>query len=292
MSTMEPISDGEIGTLDYGDGVSINPIFHYTDKNVSGMLKRRYPERTYGKWFFGMNGGDFYCTASLIDQSIMVTAGHCVKDGPGAWLDYGYFVPSFKHGQEPYKRAHWTGIIVADGWWMDGNLAEGDDVAVVALGERRNKFDVILGGMIGTATGWNGFCLTNCLQPYWYLTQFGYAGNYGPRGGAQIEGQHLETNQYGLDYAFGTGQEGGSSGGPHIANYGDLRYIASEVGNWWQRNVVFAVNSWGFTAEATNVGGASPLSGPGNVNDFRGLFNWACDVAQAEHGAAACTMVP
>ncbi len=288
--TMEPVNNGGIGTQDYGTGVSINPVFHYTDKNVSGMLTRRYPERVTGKWFFGLNGGDYYCTASMIDRSIMVTAGHCVKDGGGAWLDYGYFVPSYRHGKEPYKRAFWTAIKVAVGW-LDGNLGEGDDVAVVALGERYNTNNVLLGGQIGTYTGWNAMCISNCLQPYWYLTQFGYAGNYGPNGRAPIEGQHLEVNQFGLDYVYGSGQEGGSSGGPHVANYGDLKYIASEVGSWYTRNVTFAVTSWGYIAEEPNVQGASPLSGPANVNDFPTMFNWACGFAQTQHGADACTML-
>jgi hypothetical protein len=51
---------------------------------------------------------------------------------------------------------------------------------------------------------------------------------------------------------------------------------------------VFAVTSWGFADDRYRIQGASSLSGPGNSNDFKAMFNAACDIARNLHGPASC----
>ena len=66
----------------------------------------------------------------------------------------------------------------------------GYDVAVVTLNKRSAPSTVI---ETGVATGWLGFCHTNCLQPFWQLSQIGFPGNYD--GGNRMQyGEHIEQS--------------------------------------------------------------------------------------------------
>ncbi len=116
-----------------------------------------------------------------------------------------------------------------------------------------------------------------------------------------VVGQHIEVtgmpvppdeDYLGLDYIFGSGMRGGSSGGPHIANIGDISENADDqpvnVGQYSQRNVIFAVTSWGFVSNLWKLQGASPLSGVNNSNGFVALFNAACRRSRNLHGNYSC----
>jgi hypothetical protein len=167
------------------------------------------------------------------------------------------------------------------GWYNYGYLDYGWDVGIVVLHKRAGTSN-----QIGHYTGWQGFCYSGCLQPYWYLTQLGYPGNY-YSGLYMTQGEHLETNRRNTDYYHGSGMQGGSSGGPHSANLGWLSDSTSFKGLWTTRNVVFAVTSWGYTSDIYNIQGASTLSGPNNSNNFPAIWNSACSVARNLHGASA-----
>jgi hypothetical protein len=102
-------------------------------------------------------------------------------------------------------------------------------------------------------------------------------------------GQHLEIRSpSGGDYIFGSGMQGGSSGGPHIANLGRIRDSSAEPGEYPYRNVVFGVTSWGYNDESIKIQGASSLSGPDNSNKFRKMYNRACAIAKNAHGGSSC----
>ena len=85
--------------------------------------------------------------------------------------------------------------------------------------------------------------------------------------------------------------QGGSSGGPHVANIGALVDTSSSQGQWPYRNIVFGVTSWGYNDQTLKIQGASPLTGPSNSNNFTGMYNLACTRAKALHGAASCSLL-
>ena len=105
------------------------------------------------------------------------------------------------------------------------------------------------------------------------------------------EGQHLEVSDS-HDYVFGSGAQGGSSGGPHISNPGSITDSASNLGQYTLRNIIFAVTSWGYTDQTIKIQGASSLSGPGNGNNFHNMFNMACNESISLHGSGSCTPLP
>jgi V8-like Glu-specific endopeptidase len=280
-----------------GEGTNLNTIFHYNDHRIDPLVVVNYPYRTSGYFLHTFNGRNFfYCTATLISRSILVTAGHCVYDTDiNQYIRAGTFYPACVNCNgggtlvQPYGRAtaryvnttpQWRAATEATG------LDQGYDVAVVTLNKRLPGSSV----QIGNVTGWLGFCHTNCLQPYWQLSQIGYPGNYD--GGNRMNyGEHIEQSDT-RDYIHGSGMQGGSSGGPHVSNIGSLLDTAADKGRFVPRNWVFAVTSWGFNDESRKIQGASPLSGPGNINNFKNLYNSACRWARALHGAGSCALFP
>jgi len=247
----------------------------------------------------------------MISRSIVVTAGHCVhRDNGNSVRGNGYnwqtiFYPAINESLNPdhfpFGYAYEVNLFTTGGWYFNGSqnstLGKGWDIGLMTLGKRILPDGRLTRLELGGVTGWNNFCVTNCLQSYWGLSQYGYPGNYY---GAQrmTESQHLasEGSRWGSfasgDFVAGSGMEGGSSGGPSVSNPGSISDSAANFGNWTLRNVIFAATSWGYPGAGIKVQGYSPLSGPSNVNDFRGMFNVMCASARANHGAASCTDLP
>jgi V8-like Glu-specific endopeptidase len=276
----------EITPQNYGFN-NINTIYHYTDYMVASQLRNVAPHRYSGWFVFTLNGTQFRCTASLISRSILVTAGHCVHQGGGGgsgFITGGTYYPAYRDGaSSTYGQASANYVVTTGGWANTGSLDAGYDVALVVLNKKKGT-----AAEIGTATGWYGFCWSSCLQNYWYNTQLGYPGNY-YSGTKMTQGEHLERSD-GRDYVYGSGMEGGSSGGPHVANIGILS-DSSNKGQWTSRNVVFATTSWGYTDNRLKMQGASALSGPNNSNNFVAMWNLACNRARTLHGAASCNLL-
>jgi len=288
--------DGGIGAQNYGFG-RFGSVYQFTDSFVQPYTN--YPFRASG-WFYFTDYANrtFRCTATLISASIAITAGHCVHDqfahGAAGWIKSGWFAPAYYNGTFPYGYAWATFVNTTGGWYASGGLDAGYDVGIITLAARAGTSNPI-----GAYTGWQGFCYSGCLTPAWYLTQIGYpynlySGNY------QIQGEHLEIGD-GRDYVFGSGQLGGSSGGPNSANLGYLSDTSVNTGQWPYRNNVFAVTSWGYdctdascttaqknSAQGIKIQGASTLSGPGNANNFPAIWNSACARARSQFGAGTC----
>lgn len=268
---------------------SLNSVYHYGDRQVDPKLRSDYPYRTVG-WFVFVksNGASARCSAQLIGRSILATAGHCVHaggTGASGWIRSGTFYPAYANATSAYGYATAATVYTTSGWYGTGALDRGYDVALVVLNKRSGT-----SSEIGAATGTLAFCYQNCLQSYWYNSQLGYPYNY-DNGAYLNQSEHLEVSDS-RDYVFGTGMSGGSSGGAHIANLGSLNQTAESAGQFPARNILFAVMSWGYTDDTLKIGGASSLSGPGNGNNFKTMFNTACTRSRGLHGTSSCTLIP
>lgn len=291
---------GQITPQNFGAG-NINTVYHYTDSLLLGADIDASPSgRAIG--FFAHtfdNTNWFWCTATLISNSILVTAGHCVHQGNGSssgWIVRGIFYPAcyncntaspiYLYG---YAESQWVGTTA--GWYWNGSSANGLDngwdIGVVTL-KKRNGTSV----EIGAFTGYYAFCYQNCLWSNFYLGARGYPGNYNG-GNWMAESQHHVVSDT-RDYVFGTGMEGGSSGGPFAANITAMGPVntSTNQGTYPNPNVIFATRSWGYNDTSVKIGGASSLSGPGNTNNFPTIYNNACNVAKALHGNSSCTLLP
>ncbi len=276
----------------FGSG-NLATVFHYTDSLVNTALRRTFPTRSTGFLLFKQHGNWYYCSGSMISRSLVLVAGHCVHSGNNSstgWNSEAYFYPSASglNGGTPvtpYGVASASTFWTWTSWYQTGALDQGYDVGIVVLNTRDNNANPTF--EMGAFTGWYGVCLSNCLQPYWSLTQLGYPGNY-YGGNFMTKGEHLYVSD-GRDYVYGSGMRGGSSGGPHIANMGALSDSAADQGQWPFRNIVFAATSWGYNSESPKIQGASALSGPNNSYLFKNLFNPACGSARAVHGTGSCS---
>jgi V8-like Glu-specific endopeptidase len=108
--------------------------------------------RTTGRVFLTMNGRDFVCSASAVksaSRDLVVTAGHCVKDGSGAWAQNWTFVPGYDSGRRPYGTYSARRVFVAGPWSRTGD--DNYDVALIALNASggRHLTDVVGAQEIG-----------------------------------------------------------------------------------------------------------------------------------------------
>ncbi|MEU7695958.1 hypothetical protein OHB01_21055 [Microbispora hainanensis] len=90
--------------------------------------------RTTGRVFLTLNGVDFSCSASAVrsaNRDLVVTAGHCVKDGAGDWAENWTFVPGYDGGRQPYGSFPARRMFVAGPWSRSGN--DDYDVGMVAV---------------------------------------------------------------------------------------------------------------------------------------------------------------
>lgn len=279
--------DSAIAPQNYGSG-NLNSVYHYSDALVDSKLLNRSPIRQTGQFVFQASDGNwYYCSASLIAKSIIALAGHCVHDGGNGnsgWIRQGTFTPGKGTGTPPYGHATANYLFTTGGWFGTGNLDAGYDVALVVLNKRNGTSKEI-----GSDTGTYSFCYLNCLQPYWHFTQLGYPGNY-YGGDKMTSSQHLSRSD-GRDYMYGSGMQGGSSGGPHVSNIGEISDSSGNKGQWAYRNVLFAVTSWGYVDQSLKIQGASTLSGPNNSNNFKQLYNSACNVSRSLHGSGSCSLL-
>lgn len=265
-----------------------NTIYHYNDYLQEPYPAKYYPQRAVGYFYFKASNNKWYhCTAALIKRSILVTAGHCVHDGgnKGAgWIKSAKFYPARSGNTYPYGYCTVRRVYTTSGWYNNGQLDKGYDVGLAVCNKRKGTSKEM-----GQYTGYFGFCYSNCLQKYWFMTQIGYPGNY-YSGTYMTVSQHLEKSD-GYDYRYGTGMEGGSSGGPHVSNIGRISDSSSNKGYYTSRNIIFDVTSWGYTSHNPKIQGASPLSGRNNANNFKGMYNTACTYARRVHGTSSCGLL-
>ena len=64
-----------------------------------------FPYRAVGRVYFIEAGQAYACSASVIGEYAVWTAGHCVHPGdgdPSAWHTNWIFIPAYKDGARPY----------------------------------------------------------------------------------------------------------------------------------------------------------------------------------------------
>ncbi|GAA4581747.1 hypothetical protein GCM10023194_13960 [Planotetraspora phitsanulokensis] len=108
--------------------------------------------RTTGRVFLTMKGVDFVCSASAVrsaNRDVVVTAGHCVKDGAGPWAENWTFVPGYQGGRQPYGAFSARRMFVPGPWSRGGD--DDYDVGMVAVTRRegRHLTDLVGGQEIG-----------------------------------------------------------------------------------------------------------------------------------------------
>ncbi|MBN6053060.1 hypothetical protein JYK22_14065 [Nonomuraea sp. RK-328] len=171
--------------------------------------------RTTGRVFMTLRGVDFVCSAGTVrsaNRDVVVTAGHCVKDGAGPWAENWTFVPGYREGGgEPFGRYAARRMFVAGPW---SRSADDDyDVGMVAL------------------TTWAGRHVTDTVGAQEIAFNSGRGGQafgFGYPADPPYTGEHLvycagklrdDPHGQTRDQGLGCDMTAGSSGGPWLSGF-------------------------------------------------------------------------
>lgn len=109
---------------------------------------------TTGRVFLTLGSYEYYCSAGVVNsknRDVVVTAGHCLKDGRGAWASKWTFVPGYRDGKRPYGAFSARRMFVAKGW--SSSADDSDDIGMVAVNKARGRHIVDAVGGQGIAFG-------------------------------------------------------------------------------------------------------------------------------------------
>jgi len=224
-----------------------------------------FPYTTVGRLFFKSADGDFVCSASVISNRVILTAGHCVYDAlRGRFHQKFAFVPGYYRGQFP--RGVWLArrAVVTEEWKLSSEvLPNSADFGVLVL--RDNE-----GRTIGQATGWLGFRTYSLIPNHVHL--LGFAVNHD--GGEELHQVTTGDSFCCFDGSavYGSDMGPGSSGGPLIQNFG-ARAKGQGPANG-EPNRVVGVISYGPVESYAKFEGSSILN-----QSFLAIFETACAMA-------------
>lgn len=186
-------------------------------------LYSAYPFRTVGKLFFKQYGVSYVCSASVVGNKGILTAGHCVHAGDNkatGWSTNVVFVPAYKSGAAPYGQWAVPSLRTFTAWYANEDLSRDWGAGRIT--------QVIGGKTIGQTVGYLGYAYNySRVQDWWSL---GYPAA-SPFNGALM---YACTASYAYDSPFGLtapkpmgigcDQTGGTSGGPWIMKFGSSNY--------------------------------------------------------------------
>jgi len=281
LSRMVEAIDDEIAPQEYG---TYDHPFSTSRVDLEGYpLSRVYPYRAAGKLFFKDGIYSYVCSASLIKPGVVVTAAHCVSEyGENRYYSDFNFIPAYKNGKTPYGQWSATHVLAPSGYLTgsDGcSVVCPNDVAVLVLKPKGADptYAGDLTGYLGYAWGAYSFAAFSEFggNTVAQLTQLGYPVSH--------DSGHLMQRTESTGYVssapdffntvIGSRQTGGSSGGPWVANIGEVASLSSTyVGSDADSNTVVGVTSWGYISNSPKEQGASPFTS-GNIG---ALVDTAC----------------
>lgn len=171
--------------------------------------------KTTGRVFLTVEGVDFVCSAGTVrsaNKDVVVTAGHCVKDGTGGWAENWTFVPGYREGGvQPYGAFTARRMFVAGPWSRSGD--DSYDVGMVALNQAEGKH-------VAEAVGTQEIAFNT--------SRGGQAHGFGFPADPPYNGEHLvycagrlrdDPHDQTRDQGLACDMTAGSSGGPWLSRF-------------------------------------------------------------------------
>lgn len=177
-----------------------------------------YPKSTHGRLFFSFGSSNFSCSATVINRSTLITAGHCNHDGNQTWATNRLFCPNWRNGQHS-TRGCWPVIAskTSAGWRNNGDPDY--DYACLITSTTGTK----IANSVGNVTGWMGRA--------WNFSHRQQEQTFGYPAGAPFNGSRLMTTASPEWYSYhfrsggqiskliGSDLTGGSSGGSWVLGW-------------------------------------------------------------------------
>jgi V8-like Glu-specific endopeptidase len=194
-----------------------------------------FPYSAVGKVFFKQNGSSYVCSAAVIKNRSIWTAGHCVHAGDGrssSWSTDVVFVPQYRNGSAPIGQWTVSQLWTTNGWYSNENFD------VDYAGGQVNDLN---GRAIGSRTGILGFKYNQSYSATYRAV--GYPA------GSPFDGQRMWYCNSGLKrtlsgnpspFSIDCDMTGGSSGGPWIR---DFRSGSNSGANYLNGNNSFGIPS-------------------------------------------------
>jgi V8-like Glu-specific endopeptidase len=177
---------------------------------------------TTGKVFFTERGQNYVCSGSSTastNHDVVLTAGHCVNEGPGAYVTNFAFVPAYDDGARPYGTFTARSLITTTQWAGSGDFDYDVGFAVVNPVAGSDLTDTVG----SQAIGFN--------QPRGQtMYSFGYpaATPYDGTDIAYCFGTVIQDTFGGsTDQGLNCNMTGGSSGGPWFVGYNAATGVGS-----------------------------------------------------------------
>ena len=197
------------------------------------LTQSETPVKTVGKVFFTLAGSNYVCSGNSVsskNKSTVSTAGHCVNEGPGAYVTNFAFVPAYNNNVRPYGT--WTArtLVTTTQWAQQGDINYDGGFAVM---------NTVNGSTLTGTVGGQGIAFS---QPRGlFYNAYGY-----PAAG-KFNGQTLKScSGTATNDPYGTQSQGipcdmtgGSSGGPWLINSNTVINSLNSFGYQGVRNTMF-----------------------------------------------------
>lgn len=230
-----PADDVERGSGTTIAGTSAQPSLQALHTDVPAI-------KHIGKVFFTMAGANYVCSGNSViseNESTVSTAGHCVNEGPGAFVKNFVFVPGYVDGRAPFGKWPARKLYAPSQWSKLGNIQYDTGFAVVSQVNGQSLSDVV------------GASGVQFSQPRGMTyTSYGYPA------AVPFTGQTLVscTGKAGIDtinpqfktQGIPCDMTGGSSGGPWFIQAG-----TDAESNGYQNSI----NSYGYGTRSTTMFG-------------------------------------
>ena len=113
---------------------------------VTPTAAQQTPVDHIGKVFFTLDGTDYVCSGNAIssaNESTVVTAGHCVNSGPGAFASRFIFVPAYENGSAPFGQWDATELYAPTQWTSQGDITYDTGFAIVSSNTSATLSDTV-----------------------------------------------------------------------------------------------------------------------------------------------------
>jgi len=181
---------------------------------------------TAGKVYFVMNGGNYLCSAAVVNannRDTITTAGHCIFDtGSRTWASNWIFVPQYSLGSRPLGTYTWREMVTTTGWANNADFHYDVGLVLVHQNDRGQHVQDMTGGL--------GITL-NPSREAW-TNAFGYPVNMnnGETMSTCASTSLDPTNAHGFSgMQLPCGMTGGASGGPWIHEYNTNTQLGQQV---------------------------------------------------------------
>jgi V8-like Glu-specific endopeptidase len=179
---------------------------------------QQFPYSANGVLFFSQRGSDYRCSAAVVGENALWTAGHCVHDGSGVpegWSEDVVFVPAYKNGTEPYGRWEYFDLVTRTAWYNGGDLRFDIGGVILHPNVAQQSVRDMVGGL--------GFAYN--LDPIQHWFNIGYPSE-SPFDGKTMQicsgsfARNATITSAPIPMGMGCDMTKGSSGGAWIINFG------------------------------------------------------------------------